>query len=1011
MGKRLWRCLATLLLFWTCQVALASPFRLLSAPDPSQLASAAAGGDSWGPIMTPDGRFVLFASTANNLVPGSNNLFSASQFPLHQNVFLRDRSNGATVLVSANVNGMPANGNSTPTDLSTNGRYALFESSASDLIAGSSNNNINVFMRDLVSGTTFLVSASTNAGFADGPSYGSVMTPDGRYVAFVSESSNLVFGDTNGIVDVFVRDTVLGNTTLASVGAVSPGDSTPPAASLGPLISYDGRFVAFYSTASNLLAGISNSSQIYVRDLFSNVTIWASASADDFLQTLGFFTQATTNVCFNYALSADGKFAVYETIGSQPSTSYQFPPDAILRVNLQTEFTELVNAKIDLHSTLGIVGRATSSVPVGPLEQVRSLDMTPDGRFVAFISSSNSVLVWDAQTGSNTLASVSATNGAFSGACDSPVIDPSGRFVTFFSTGIGLTTNPALGNYHLYQADLLSSTTTMIDLDTDGVGCLMDPGSIPKMSANGRYIAFESAAGNLVPNDLNQRYDVFVRDLTLNSTELISARHASLASISPEGRSALSTTPATRDGRFVAFESDAEDLVSGDTNGFRDVFLRDLLTGSNTLISVDRYGLASGNGLSTEPTISADGRFVAFTTTASNLVAGDTITVQHIVFRDLLTGVTSLVTTNPVGANGILTLANSPQLSSNGRFLIFRTQTQGASPSLYIRNIQSGATAALTPAGLASAVATRDGMLVAFVDNAAEASGLISLWSCDAGSTIYTNVGPTGIMALGVSPDGNTIIYSATSSPAQIFAIDRSSGSTSVIGSGFPASQPGFRFSSDSRFLVYSASPGSNRNSQVFLYDVQLKANALVSASYVSAGPASGSSDSPDISPDGRFVAFRSSANDITVGDGNGVSDVYVFDRITGVRSLVSLSSMGNFSGNGRSLAPSFSPDGQTLFFQSVASDLAQNDFNQAQDIFAVTLFAASIQSLGSSEQGFSLSWPTDPGRNYRVQFKVNLSDADWQNATGAITNLGIRAYFNDFAPGTGHRFYRLLGY
>src|SRR5690242_10910514 len=109
---------------------------LLSAPERGRAPSASAGGDSWSPIMSPDGRYILFASTANNLALMTNGSPIPATAPVHQNVFLRDRQNGTTVLVSVNLSGVAGgNGDSLPTDLSTNGQYALFESSASDLVA------------------------------------------------------------------------------------------------------------------------------------------------------------------------------------------------------------------------------------------------------------------------------------------------------------------------------------------------------------------------------------------------------------------------------------------------------------------------------------------------------------------------------------------------------------------------------------------------------------------------------------------------------------------------------------------------------------------------------------------------------------------------------------------------------------------------------------------------------------------------------------------------------------
>src|ERR1019366_385983 len=203
-----WR-LAPLLVLMACLTgpALAGPFQLVSVLDSSQGPPAGGSGDSWAPVISPDGRYVLFASTANNLVvTGTTNPLPVL-FPPKLNVFLRDSTNGTTTLLSVNLSGARGgNGDSWASAISTNGRYALFESSASDLVPGDTNNATDVFVRDLVGGTTLLVSVNTNGGIPNGASRSSVMTPDGRYVAFVSEASNLVLGDTNGIADVFVCD-------------------------------------------------------------------------------------------------------------------------------------------------------------------------------------------------------------------------------------------------------------------------------------------------------------------------------------------------------------------------------------------------------------------------------------------------------------------------------------------------------------------------------------------------------------------------------------------------------------------------------------------------------------------------------------------------------------------------------------------------------------------------------------------------------------------------------------
>ena len=194
-------------------LANAVPVQLLSARNPSVPLPAGGDDNSAAPSLSPDGRFVVFTSAANDLVPGGNSFYSL-------NVFLRDRTSNTTVLVSGNLSGTGGgNGNSMLGQVSTNGQFVVFQSDASNLVPNDTNGVTDIFVRDLVAGTTTLVSVSTNGGPANGASTDPVMTPDGRYVAFISSASNLVPGDTNGIPDVFVRDLVAGTNCLVSVGA------------------------------------------------------------------------------------------------------------------------------------------------------------------------------------------------------------------------------------------------------------------------------------------------------------------------------------------------------------------------------------------------------------------------------------------------------------------------------------------------------------------------------------------------------------------------------------------------------------------------------------------------------------------------------------------------------------------------------------------------------------------------------------------------------------------------
>jgi Tol biopolymer transport system component len=225
-------------------IVLALGIRLVSAAD-FQLISAgfgvsdSANGDSGDPIVSADGRYILFSSSANNLILTNSAGPVPATKPRWQNVFLRDRVSGSNILISLNRVGNGGDFHSWPGDISTNGQFILFESSANDLVAGDNNNADDIFIRDVVNGTTTLVSVNTNGLSGNGNSHASALTPDGRFVVFVSAAADLVPNDTNGISDIFVRDLQFGTTTRLSPGAIATGLSALPSTSESPVITPD----------------------------------------------------------------------------------------------------------------------------------------------------------------------------------------------------------------------------------------------------------------------------------------------------------------------------------------------------------------------------------------------------------------------------------------------------------------------------------------------------------------------------------------------------------------------------------------------------------------------------------------------------------------------------------------------------------------------------------------------------------------------------------------------------
>ncbi len=986
----------------------AQNLQLISTPGPSQAPPAGAGGDSYAPIISPDGRYILFASTAANLLLTTNNNPIPTRVPAPLNVFLRDRTNGTTTLVSVNLSGTAGgNGDSLPAGVSTNGQYAVFQSAASDLVPGDTNNATDVFVRDLVVGTTRLVSVSTNGLAGNGASGSAAMTPDGRYVAFVSAANNLVAGDSNGIPDVFVRDLQANVTVLASVGAISTNAAAHAGGSDAPDIAPDGRYVAFYSTATNLVAGVPAGGDIYVRDLVSGTTAWASAGARSAVQSVFHQTSATS---YNHALSADGTYVAYEA--SPPNAS----AGLILRYNLASGLTDLVHTNGALAS--------------GAYETVRSLDMTPDGRFIAFVANTNGsagtttcVLLWDAASGTATLVSGDPGNQvAANSTCDWPTLDPTGRYVAFLSSAPNLVTNPLAGTYHLYLRDTQAATTLLLDADTNGVGSLLSPATAPRLSADVRSVAFEAADGNLVANDRNHDSDLFVRDLTTGGIELISAREPTLSAVTPNGPSLLATTSVSTNGHLVAFAGEADNLVPNDTNRCRDIFVRDLALGTNLLISVATNG-QSADALSSDPAISPDGRYVAFSSLADNLVAGDTNNAQDVFVRDLLAGTTTLVSVNTNGTGPGNNNSYAPILSAGGRYVLFRSLASNlaggssSSENLLLRDLLAGITYTLNPGGLLLSPVgpqmTPDGHYVGFVSNSVAGYPSLYVWDAQAATRIYTNSLTTAsgrFTGLAISPDGRRLAFAT--SGASLLAADLVAKTNWVIETGTTNGYQQLRLSSDGRFLACTRTLGTN---QVFLYDLQAGTNVLASRSYLAPAPANGASDSPDISPDGSLLAYRSAASDIVPGDANGLPDVFVFDRLTGATTLLSASRFGGASASNRSLRPVFSGDGLTLVFESWGSDLVAQDFNQSGDLFAFSLvppgtvpaFQAAMLP-GQPGPGAWLTWPGVPGASYRVQFKQSLSDLFWQDLDGAPMFLGNQAYFNDPVPGVSQRFYRI---
>lgn len=231
---------------------------------------------SFSPDITPNGRWVAFASNASNLVRDDGNETT--------DVFVRDRLTGTTERVSVASDGTEGNLFSSAPSISETGRYVAFSSFANNLVEGDGNGNVDVFLRDRVAGITYLVSRSTTGEQSDGLSFGPAVSADGRYVAFLSQATNLVPGDDNQAQDVYLRDMATGTTERISVNSAEEGANAQSGfsqrgSSSQVGISADGRYVTFDSFATNLVPNDTNEAiDVFRRDRLEGTTVRVSVT-------------------------------------------------------------------------------------------------------------------------------------------------------------------------------------------------------------------------------------------------------------------------------------------------------------------------------------------------------------------------------------------------------------------------------------------------------------------------------------------------------------------------------------------------------------------------------------------------------------------------------------------------------------------------------------------------------------------------------------------------------------
>lgn len=352
------------------------------------------------------------------------------------------------------------------------------------------------------------------------------------------------------------------------------------------------------------------------------------------------------------------------------------------------------------------------------------------------------------------------------------------------------------------------------------------------------------------------------------------------------------------DGPYIAFESSATNLVASDTNGTGDVFVHDRQTGTTTRVSVDSSGNESAGGASGASSISAGGRFVAFDSDATNLVGNDTNGQIDVFVYDRQTN-TIIWSSVDYGAGiGNYPGANSPALSADGKILVFRVDDTNNEGTYHIHDFNTGVTSLRTAVTGGGPVISADGTHIAFRGFPNSPSGLVYVFG-PGGSQTY----PTGFVSNdnsnpSISGDGRFVVYSRDGEPPNpankaVYIVDRTLLTETRLG---PLDAINPTISADANTVAFQFKE-SNGFFSIHLYD-------RVSGSTTIIGAGNGDSSNASLSASGNLVTFESLAANLVPGDTNFFPDIFLYNRNTQQTVRVSVNSSGQ-EGDGTSNNPS----------------------------------------------------------------------------------------------------------
>jgi hypothetical protein len=763
------------------------------------------------------------------------------------------------------------------------GRYIVFITDASSL-AGETNDIANVFVKDMINGTIERISIANNGDIPNDDSKEVDISDDGRYVVFQSDATNLVPNDTNGYSDVFLYDR-----KMHSIKCVSEnGDKW----SSEPDISGNGEIVVFETEATNLTPDGDTAPHggIHIYDVENKkiVHVIRANSSAPYPNNFSRYPHITT----------DSRYVIFnsyaENLVDEDETDGESEPD-LFRFDTITGDIKRIDVRASSYS----------SIPT-------QSSISDDGRYVVFSSTidgmvledsngKEDVFIYDVSTDTLSLILPNSTKSNYD-----PVISADGNFISYILiTPVNENTN----NYDAYLYDRVNNTHLLISKNSAGEHFDKSTWNA-NVSADGSFVTLNTRSSNITPYDTYNNRDVYLLNRTSSSVQLVSGHTPS------SNDSSGDIVSLSADGRYVAFSSKATNLIADDNNSKRDIFVKDRRTGFIERVSISSSG-DEGSSDSDNPSISDDGRFVVFES-FSAFISADTNAKIDIYLHDRLNHITQIISKNgATESNGHSTRAS---ISATGRYVVFKSEAD---------NLVSGDSNNKTDVFIKDLI-TDSIERVSVASDDSEANGAVN-------------------MSATVSADGRYVAFRSNSTSLSsvdlngkpnIFLRDRTAHKTTCISVPYDGTLiDGYTYnptiSDDGSVIVFEARAtnlvpdDTNGHNDIFVYSL-----ATQQIKRVTDNSNDEHSYGTSMSADGRFISYRSGATGIVTDDSNGEYDAFIYDTKNNTTVRVNLNNSDEEATGGTTYNPAISADGSTVGYLSNAKNLVKGNNNNRGDIF-----------------------------------------------------------------------------